>query len=922
MAKRITIAELNLNSDAFEKSAQRTKIAIDKIKLAQQKLKTQSKENSKEFIRNQAELKRLNSTFNLQKNAINSLKSPYSNLARQLRDSRTKAKDLAAQFGVNSTQAKKAAVNVGVLDRRLKRIDKSVGQSQRNVGNYNSGLKAMALRFVGLSTVIFGAIRAFRAAIGIFTKFEKANATLSAILQVSKDDMVELNREAQRLGATTAKTATEVVGLQIAFARLGFSQNEIINLTEATISGSIAMNAELAQTANLVGAMVNTFTDFSSIDAPEIIDILALSTAKSALNFEKLEKGLPTVAGAANAAGVPFTLLVALLGKLADSGIDTSTSATALRNIFIKSKEAGEDYSEILKRIKGSQDKLTASVSAFGVRAAVSASVLAENIDKTVEFDEVLQKAGGTAKEMSDKELDTLIGEVTLLTSAWQGLVLSIENGNGGLARFLRSIIKTSTGLTGLVQEIGESSTGFIDFFAKLASATTLTGQVQIASNALIRKSLAKTKIAREQLLKLTEDEMKLAGEFEPRIEFERRAIAKLTKTEIDSALKVFETKKSIAKQEAEALKKKQEAEALDAKNKKQKIIDDAAAKKIADEKAAIIKDEKRIKDEDKEKKRIVSFNKEKQDIENEIAILKAETDLEKAILKEEQAYAKHLTDLENDKRTLEQRNALKELYEDEHILRIAKIRSDAAIKEQKAQLKVDKIEETSSRNLANQKIAFQKKVTSVLTGLLGDGLAARIAATIAEAFTGILKLQGIVSAAQTANMSAAVSAGFPQNIPLIAAATLQNTGLSARSKIAQGQLLKTVALKGVVGSFADGGQIPTLRSGTINSGSNIAPLSNGDDTLAYVGQGEVILNREQQARAGGSSFFKSIGVPNFASGGINGISDSVTTRGVIPNNISEDLINKINDIKVIGFVDDVTDLQGIQAEIVSGADV
>jgi hypothetical protein len=45
------------------------------------------------------------------------------------------------------------------------------------------------------------------------------------------------------------------------------------------------------------------------------------------------------------------------------------------------------------------------------------------------------------------------------------------------------------------------------------------------------------------------------------------------------------------------------------------------------------------------------------------------------------------------------------------------------------------------------------------------------------------------------------------------------------------------------------------LGNGVINNGANVVPLSNGDNTLAYVRQGEVILNQQQQALAGGSRF-------------------------------------------------------------------
>ncbi len=316
------------------------------------------------------------------------------------------------------------------------KIRTATGQFQENVGNYPQQLRAAtgALRTftsaLGFTGGIFAFIQVFKNSIKIMKDFEKQNATLSGILQVNRDQMQGLTDDSKRLGAITVKTASEVTELQIAYARLGFSQSEIIDLTEATIQGSIALNANLAQTANLVGAIVNTFDDFSTIDAPEILDVLSLATAKSALTFEKLEKGLPIVAGAANAAGIPFTKLVALMGKLSDSGIDVSTSSTALRNIFIEAAKKGDDYGKILQTIKDSQDKLTAANDEFGKRAAVSAAVLSNNIDLTNELDESLQRSAGTAQSMADKELDTLDGALQLLRSAWQGIILEEDEAN------------------------------------------------------------------------------------------------------------------------------------------------------------------------------------------------------------------------------------------------------------------------------------------------------------------------------------------------------------------------------------------------------------------------------------------------------------------------------------------------------------
>lgn len=404
-------------------------------------------DNAKALASARFEMQQLNKANKEAAILSSSLATVYQKQSLKLTQLRRKYKDVALTQGESSKAARNLLKQITALDNRLKRVDSNVGQFQRNVGNYGKAMQgavgaarnlAGALGFVGGA---FLAVRVVRDATNVIKDFEKENATLSAILQVEKKDMQGLTDEAIRLGSSTVKTAGEVTALQIAFARLGFEQKEIINLTESTINGSIAMNAELDATANLVGAVVNTFDDFGSADAPQILDILSLSTAKSALNFQKLETGIPIVAGAANAAGIPFTKLVALMGKLSDSGIDVSSSSTALRNIFIESAKQGLNYAEIIEKIKGSQDKLTAANDEFGKRAAVSATVLSANIDATNGLDEALQSAAGTAEQMAEKELNTLDGALKLLRSAWEGYILGVDKA-GNVSNQLKDFVK------------------------------------------------------------------------------------------------------------------------------------------------------------------------------------------------------------------------------------------------------------------------------------------------------------------------------------------------------------------------------------------------------------------------------------------------------------------------------------------------
>lgn len=347
--------------------------------------------------------------------------------------------------------AQKAERSVARLDRRFRRLTPSLG-----------GLGRQMLAFASTGALIAGV----GDAINVVKDFEQANADLSAVMSSATSKQLEaLQKDAARLGGATAKTATEVVGLQEAFARLGFETNDIINMTEATISGSIAMNAELAETAELTGAMIKTFDSLSSVDTPQVIDQMTLATQKSALNFEKLQTSLPIVGGAAEAAGISFERTLALLGKLSDAGIDASSSATSLRNIFLESAKEGLSYEQILTKIEKNQDKLTAANDAFGKRAAVSATVLSKNIRSTAELTDTLEKArkgqelSGAASDAAGKRLNTFGGALTLLRSKWEGYLIAQNDGTGAIGKMttavqwltenLESIVKWAAILTG-----------------------------------------------------------------------------------------------------------------------------------------------------------------------------------------------------------------------------------------------------------------------------------------------------------------------------------------------------------------------------------------------------------------------------------------------------------------------------------------
>lgn len=375
--------------------------------------------------------------------------SAYQRESTRLRELTARAKDAAIQYGVNSKQARALRTEQQKLDKQIKQVDSSLGIHNRNVGNYSSALKGVGSRLMGAFGIV-GGIQLFANAIKGATKlikdYESANAELAGVLGVSYKETGMLRKASQDLGKTTKFTAKDVTELQVSLARMGKTEQEIIEMSEGIVLGTIAMRSETGETAELVAATLNAY-QLQASKSGHVTDVLTAATQRSALSFEKLNSALPTVAGAAAAAGYSLEQTVAMLGQAADRGIDASTSATSLRNIFLELSKQGITLDEALNKINKSQDKLSTANELFGKRAAVTALALADTTIKTKDLTIALENAGGTAARVAETEMNTLEGRLDELSSAYEGLILSISSGQTSLGQFVNDAIDTLTKL-------------------------------------------------------------------------------------------------------------------------------------------------------------------------------------------------------------------------------------------------------------------------------------------------------------------------------------------------------------------------------------------------------------------------------------------------------------------------------------------
>ena len=306
----------------------------------------------------------------------------------------------------------------------LERELRATGQRMTRIGRNMS----LALSLPTLGAGIFATKQ--------FAEFEQAMAKVNAVSGATSNEFDMLTSKAEELGRTTAYTASEVAGLELSYAKLGFSANEIEKITEATLNLALATDEDLGNAAMVAG---NTLRGFA-LDASEmgrVVDVMAKSFTSSALDLEKYSVSITKVASIANTLGFSIERVAAMQSTLVDTGIEASIVGTSLRKIFVTLAAKGITYEQAMAKIANSQEKVNTAVGLFDVRAANAAVVLSQATEKVDRLTVSYRDSSGAAAEMAKIMNNTLQMSFIRLKSAVEGLAIKFGE---QLAPALRSV--------------------------------------------------------------------------------------------------------------------------------------------------------------------------------------------------------------------------------------------------------------------------------------------------------------------------------------------------------------------------------------------------------------------------------------------------------------------------------------------------
>lgn len=308
-----------------------------------------------------------------------------------------------------------------------------------------AGLRNM-LNNIGYYVGIYTFIRAMRDAYNVVADFEQAQIDISAVTGKSVKENAALSNQAREMALRYGEAAASISALQLSLIKLGYSESQVLKMTEPVLTASIALKGIPDEVAKKMGAILQAFK-IPSQNTQQVADLLAKAADLSALDWSDLSTMLPTAMQSAALAWndvaplEQFKRLLALFATVRNAQVHVASGATGIKNMLVDAGIKGKDYQELIQKIIDSPNELKKAYKLFGRRTLVSALPIAEaqKMGSVEDFiNKLTTQAPGYALNVASKRLDSLRGNAKLLGAAYDELILSIDNGSGPIGSALK----------------------------------------------------------------------------------------------------------------------------------------------------------------------------------------------------------------------------------------------------------------------------------------------------------------------------------------------------------------------------------------------------------------------------------------------------------------------------------------------------
>ncbi len=315
--------------------------------------------------------------------------------------------------------------------------------------------------------------------------FEAAMSQVQAVSGADSDELEQLTKKAEEMGATTKFTATDSAEAFNYMAMAGWKTEDVLDGISGIMQLAAAANEDLGTTSDIVTDALTAF-GLKASDAGMFSDVLAAASSNANTNVSMMGETFKFAASMAGSLGYSVQDVALMTGLMANSGIKASMAGTALNSIMTRLSTNTHHASDTLEELgikffdaQGNARPLvdvmeelrdaTANMndeqktnianaiagtnSQKGLLAILNASEADYN-----KLADAIDNASGASERMADTQLDNLEGSITLLQSAVDGVKISFGS---RLNHYVRDV---ADGLTAAMPDVEAALSDFMDF--------------------------------------------------------------------------------------------------------------------------------------------------------------------------------------------------------------------------------------------------------------------------------------------------------------------------------------------------------------------------------------------------------------------------------------------------------------------------
>lgn len=500
--------------EELEKTNGSSSDAVKEQQEAVKKLEEELNDQNTAVAKAKTELSRCQSEYQKTGNKVEDWKTKLNNAEAQVIKANSAVAENARYMDEAAASADKCAKSIDAYGKAVKEPEKINTESLLKGAVIE---KAVDIATNGLGQIAGAAKEAVTEIKKVGSSFEAAMSGVEGVSGATKQEVSQLSDKAKEIGANTKLSAEQAAGAMMNLSVAGWQVQETLDGVDGVVYLARAANMDLAESAQIAADNIATF-NLQASDTTHIADMLAYAQAHSNTTASQLGQAYKNSAANMNAAGQTIETTTAILEALANNGLRSAESGTALaavmRDMTSKMEDGAiaigdtsvkvmdsrgnfRDMLDILKDVEkatngmGDAQKQAALLSTF-----TSDSIKALNMmlntgaDEIAGYREELENCAGAAEEMGDTMDDNLEGATAAFNSAVESLEITIyekfsgplkaatEMATSAVSSITKAITPQKDALVEFIDQVADTNEKSADVLEKTKSSVDNAGDM------------------------------------------------------------------------------------------------------------------------------------------------------------------------------------------------------------------------------------------------------------------------------------------------------------------------------------------------------------------------------------------------------------------------------------------------------------